>query len=54
MELALPKGPVSYPSTSLSYFREQIQLINPYMGKEIVQNFMVLMFATRIFGPIWN
>ncbi|XP_045147071.1 glucose-6-phosphate 1-dehydrogenase-like [Echinops telfairi] len=36
-------------------FREdQIYRIDHYLGKEMVQNLMVLRFANRIFGPIWN
>lgn len=38
-----------------SLFREdQIYRIDHYLGKEMVQNLMVLRFANRIFGPIWN
>lgn len=33
---------------------EQIYRIDHYLGKEMVQNLMVLRFANRIFGPIWN
>ncbi|KAH0628843.1 hypothetical protein JD844_010430 [Phrynosoma platyrhinos] len=36
-------------------FREdQIYRIDHYLGKEMVQNLMVLRFGNRIFGPIWN
>uniref|UniRef100_UPI00398F5FF8 glucose-6-phosphate 1-dehydrogenase isoform X2 n=1 Tax=Pristiophorus japonicus TaxID=55135 RepID=UPI00398F5FF8 len=36
-------------------FREdQIYRIDHYLGKEMVQNLMVLRFANRIFGPVWN
>lgn len=38
-----------------SLFREdQIYRIDHYLGKEMVQNLMVLRFANRIFDPIWN
>ena len=38
-----------------SLFREdQIYRIDHYLGKEMVQNLMVLRFANRIFGPVWN
>ena len=37
------------------YFaEEQIYRIDHYLGKEIVQNLMVLRFANLIFEPIWN
>jgi glucose-6-phosphate 1-dehydrogenase len=36
-------------------FREnQTYRIDHYLGKEVVQNLMVLRFANRIFEPIWN
>ncbi|CAM5131774.1 unnamed protein product [Natator depressus] len=38
-----------------SLFREdQIYRIDHYLGKEMVQNLMVLRFGNRIFGPVWN
>ncbi|XP_001505636.2 glucose-6-phosphate 1-dehydrogenase isoform X2 [Ornithorhynchus anatinus] len=38
-----------------SLFQEdQIYRIDHYLGKEMVQNLMVLRFGNRIFGPIWN
>ncbi|XP_035993327.1 glucose-6-phosphate 1-dehydrogenase isoform X1 [Fundulus heteroclitus] len=38
-----------------SLFKEdQIYRIDHYLGKEMVQNLMVLRFGNRIFGPIWN
>lgn len=33
---------------------EQIYRIDHYLGKEMVQNLMVLRFANRIFTPLWN
>ena len=33
---------------------EQIYRIDHYLGKELVQNLMVLRFANLIFEPIWN
>lgn len=38
-----------------SLFREnQLYRIDHYLGKEMVQNFMILRFANRIFNPLWN
>ncbi|XP_068027362.1 glucose-6-phosphate 1-dehydrogenase-like [Melanerpes formicivorus] len=38
-----------------SLFREdQIYRIDHYLGKEMVQNLMVLRFGNRIFGPVWT
>ncbi|KAM6976516.1 glucose-6-phosphate 1-dehydrogenase-like [Aplochiton taeniatus] len=36
------------------FSEEQIYRIDHYLGKEMVQNLMVLRFGNRIFGPIWN
>ncbi|XP_040297958.1 glucose-6-phosphate 1-dehydrogenase isoform X2 [Bufo bufo] len=36
------------------YQENQIYRIDHYLGKEMVQNFMVLRFGNRIFGPLWN
>ena len=33
---------------------EQIYRIDHYLGKEMVQNIMVLRFANQIFKPLWN
>jgi glucose-6-phosphate 1-dehydrogenase len=33
---------------------EQIYRIDHYLGKEVIQNLMVIRFANRIFEPIWN
>ena len=33
---------------------EQIYRIDHYLGKETVQNVLVLRFANGIFEPIWN
>uniref|UniRef100_A0A3Q4HFJ9 Glucose-6-phosphate 1-dehydrogenase n=1 Tax=Neolamprologus brichardi TaxID=32507 RepID=A0A3Q4HFJ9_NEOBR len=43
-------------STHLSslFTENQIYRIDHYLGKEMVQNLMVLRFGNRIFGPIWN
>nr|CAB3247922.1 glucose-6-phosphate 1-dehydrogenase-like [Phallusia mammillata] len=36
-------------------FREdQLYRIDHYLGKEMVQNLLVLRFANRLFGPIWD
>ena len=32
----------------------QIYRIDHYLGKEMVQNLMVLRFANAVFEPIWN
>ncbi|XP_069785183.1 glucose-6-phosphate 1-dehydrogenase isoform X3 [Narcine bancroftii] len=38
-----------------SLFQEdEIYRIDHYLGKEMVQNLMILRFANRIFGPVWN
>lgn len=38
-----------------SLFREdQLYRIDHYLGKEMVQNLMILRFGNRIFGPLWN
>ncbi|XP_047122460.2 glucose-6-phosphate 1-dehydrogenase isoform X1 [Hydra vulgaris] len=39
---------------SMCFKEEQIYRIDHYLGKEMVQNIMVLRFANRIFGPVWN
>ncbi|XP_051912905.1 glucose-6-phosphate 1-dehydrogenase-like [Hippocampus zosterae] len=36
------------------FAEKQIYRIDHYLGKEMVQNLMVLRFGNRIFGPIWN
>uniref|UniRef100_A0A2K5RPS8 Glucose-6-phosphate 1-dehydrogenase n=1 Tax=Cebus imitator TaxID=2715852 RepID=A0A2K5RPS8_CEBIM len=42
-------------SNHISLFHEdQIYRIEHYLGKEMVQNLMVLRFANRIFDSIWN
>lgn len=33
---------------------DQLYRIDHYLGKEMVQNLLVLRFANRVFGPIWN
>ncbi|KAM8793703.1 glucose-6-phosphate 1-dehydrogenase [Eudromia elegans] len=33
---------------------EQLYRIDHYLGKEMVQNLMVLRFGNRLFGPVWN
>ncbi|GFN88750.1 glucose-6-phosphate 1-dehydrogenase [Plakobranchus ocellatus] len=33
---------------------EELYRIDHYLGKEMVQNLMVLRFGNRIYGPIWN
>lgn len=43
-------------STHLSglFREEEMYRIDHYLGKEMVQNLMILRFGNRIFGPIWN
>jgi glucose-6-phosphate 1-dehydrogenase len=36
------------------FSEEQIYRIDHYLGKEMVQNIMVLRFANQIFKPLWN
>ncbi|KAM4664864.1 glucose-6-phosphate 1-dehydrogenase isoform 2-T2 [Discoglossus pictus] len=36
------------------YQENQIYRIDHYLGKEMVQNLMVLRFGNRIFGPLWS
>ncbi|KAJ8397014.1 hypothetical protein AAFF_G00010680 [Aldrovandia affinis] len=36
------------------FSEDQIYRIDHYLGKEMVQNLMILRFGNRIFGPIWN
>ena len=55
-----PFGRDSESSQALSdelakYFEEeQIYRIDHYLGKEMVQNLMVLRFANTVFEPLWN
>ncbi|KAM8934736.1 glucose-6-phosphate 1-dehydrogenase [Pelodytes ibericus] len=39
---------------SALYQENQIYRIDHYLGKEMVQNLMVLRFGNRIFGPLWS
>jgi glucose-6-phosphate 1-dehydrogenase len=43
-------------STHLSklFSEDEIYRIDHYLGKEMVQNLLVLRFANRIFSRIWN
>ncbi|MFW6286356.1 MAG: glucose-6-phosphate dehydrogenase [Candidatus Sumerlaeota bacterium] len=36
------------------FTEDQTYRIDHYLGKEVIQNLMVLRFANRIFEPIWN
>lgn len=36
------------------FTEEETYRIDHYLGKEVIQNLMVLRFANRIFEPIWN
>lgn len=50
-----PKSAVHLNSVLASVFEEtEIYRIDHYLGKELVQNLMVLRFANAIFEPIWN
>lgn len=39
---------------SSRFAEDELYRIDHYLGKEMVQNLMVLRFGNRIFGPIWN
>ncbi|XP_055881861.1 glucose-6-phosphate 1-dehydrogenase-like isoform X1 [Biomphalaria glabrata] len=39
---------------SALFKEEELYRIDHYLGKEMVQNLMVLRFGNRIFSPIWN
>lgn len=39
---------------SALFKEEEMYRIDHYLGKEMVQNLMVLRFANKIFSPIWN
>ncbi|CAH1784384.1 unnamed protein product, partial [Owenia fusiformis] len=39
---------------SALFQEDQLYRIDHYLGKEMVQNLVVLRFGNRIFGPIWN
>ncbi|PVD24608.1 hypothetical protein C0Q70_15092 [Pomacea canaliculata] len=39
---------------SAMFKEDEIYRIDHYLGKEMVQNLMVLRFGNRIFSPIWN
>jgi len=39
---------------SRHFTEDQLYRIDHYLGKEMVQNLLVLRFANRMFGPIWN
>lgn len=55
-----PFGRDSETSAKLSnhlaqlFTEEQIYRIDHYLGKEMVQNLMVLRFGNKIFSPTWN
>ncbi|XP_022110723.1 glucose-6-phosphate 1-dehydrogenase-like isoform X2 [Acanthaster planci] len=36
------------------FSEEQLYRIDHYLGKEMVQNIMILRFGNRLFGPVWN
>eukprot|EP00693_Jakoba_libera_P000544 EC688870.1.p1 GENE.EC688870.1~~EC688870.1.p1 ORF type:complete len:103 (+),score=21.98 EC688870.1:91-399(+) len=41
-------------SLSANFEEEEIYRIDHYLGKEVVQNLLVLRFANLIFDPLWN
>lgn len=55
-----PFGHDSQSSNQLSahlaslFSEDQIYRIDHYLGKEMVQNLMILRFGNRLFGPTWN
>ena len=55
-----PFGRDSASSAQLSshlaslFTENQIYRIDHYLGKEMVQNLMILRFGNRLFGPTWN
>jgi len=55
-----PFGRDSESSAKLSnhisglFSEDEIYRIDHYLGKEMVQNLMVLRFGNRMFGPLWN
>lgn len=55
-----PFGRDSESSAKLSthlaqlFKEEEIYRIDHYLGKEMVQDLIILRFANRIFGPLWN
>jgi len=50
-----PKSAVQLNRTLGEVFREEaVYRIDHYLGKELVQNLMVVRFANSIFEPIWN
>jgi glucose-6-phosphate 1-dehydrogenase len=55
-----PFGKDSASSAELSkhlssvFVEEEMYRIDHYLGKEMVQNLLVVRFANNIFGPIWN
>ncbi|XP_038067286.1 glucose-6-phosphate 1-dehydrogenase-like isoform X1 [Patiria miniata] len=36
------------------FTEDQLYRIDHYLGKEMVQNIMILRFGNRLFGPVWN
>ena len=42
------------PGVCAHFAEEQIYRIDHYLGKETVQNLMVLRFANRLMEPVWN
>jgi glucose-6-phosphate 1-dehydrogenase len=41
-------------NTALIFSESQTYRIDHYLGKEVIQNLIVLRFANRVFEPIWN
>ncbi len=52
---SIAKAPTRCNAATHEVFREeQVYRIDHYLGKETVQNILVLRFANTIFEPIWN
>ena len=49
-----PPPSSSTQSCTRSFSEQQVYRIDHYLGKETVQNLLVLRFANTIFEPIWN
>ena len=41
-------------SVALVFDESQVNRIDHYLGKEMVQNLLVFRFANAIFEPVWN
>ncbi len=48
------RAPSSLNHTVLDVLRDQTYRIDHYLGKETVQNPMVMWFANALYEPLWN